>query len=167
MDLNGRPEPPHVADELDTLLGFLDFQRGTFLWKVEGLTPEQLGTPALHPSKLTLHGLVRHLTEDELSWLVTPFSGTPAPYPYWTEETPDASWSDLDPSQYADDLQRYQDAVAQARTAIAGVPADHVAVDEGTSYTLRWIVTHMIEEYARHNGHADLLREHLDGATGE
>ncbi len=167
MELHGRVDPPNIADEMETLLGFLDFQRGTFLWKCEGLTPEQLGTAALRPSELTLHGMVRHLTEDELGWLVAPFTEAPTPYPYWSEAAPGAAWSDLDPAGYDEDLQRYKDSVAQARAAIAGLPGDHVAVDDGTSYSLRWIVTHMIEEYARHNGHADLLREHLDGATGE
>jgi hypothetical protein len=167
MDLHGRVDPPLIADELDTLLGFLDFQRGTFLWKCEGLTPEQLGTAVLAPSKLTLHGMLRHLTEDELGWLVAPFTDAPTPYPYGTDAEPGAAWSHLDPANYAADLQRYTDAVTQARTAIAGLPADRQVEDEGTTYSLRWIVTHMIEEYARHNGHADLLREHLDGATGE
>ncbi|MEV6288739.1 DinB family protein [Kribbella sp. NPDC051770] len=167
MELHGRVDPPYIAGELETLLGFLDFQRGTFRWKIEGLTPEQLGTAVLAPSALTLHGLVRHLTEDELGWFVGPFSEGATSYPYSSDAAPDAAWSELDPAAYAADLQRYHDSVEQARAAIAGLPGDHVVDDEGTSYSLRWIVTHMIEEYARHNGHADLLREHLDGSTGE
>ena len=155
------------AGEKETLVGILDFQRATLRWKCDGLTPEQLGTPAVEPSTLTLHGLIRHLTEVEVGWFVGTFTNEPVVYAYSTSERPDADWTDLDPASYADDLRRYDAAVERARSAIADLEPGDVGSDEGTRITLRWVLAHMIEEYARHNGHADLLRERLDGSTGE
>ncbi|HEY0475397.1 MAG TPA: DinB family protein [Kribbella sp.] len=167
MDLNGRPDPPTEAGEKETLVAFLDFQRATLRWKCEGLTPEQLGTAAVEPSGMTLHGLIRHLTEVEVGWFVGTFTDEPVVYAYSSAEDPDADWTDLDPAAYADDLRRYDEAVDRARAAIADLQPGDVREDEGTRYTVRWVLAHMIEEYARHNGHADLLRERLDGSTGE
>jgi hypothetical protein len=167
MDLNGRPDPPTEAGEKETLTAFLDFQRATLRWKCEGLTAEQLGTAAVEPSGMTLHGLIRHLTEVELGWFVGTFTDEPVVYAYSSPENPDADWTDLDPAAYADDLRRYDEAVDKARAVIADLAPGDVGEDEGTRFTLRWVLAHMIEEYARHNGHADLLRERLDGSTGE
>jgi uncharacterized protein DUF664 len=169
MELHGRSDPPTEAGEKETLVAFLDFQRGTFRWKCDGLTPEQLGTAAVAPSTLTLHGLLRHITEDELGWFVGCFTGKPAEYPYSADDHPARAWTDLDPATYADDLRRYDEAVIAARAAIADLDPGFIGTDEddGKRYSLRWVLTHMIEEYARHNGHADLLRETLDGSTGE
>ncbi|TDU84185.1 uncharacterized protein DUF664 [Kribbella voronezhensis] len=167
MDLNGRPDPPTEAGEKETLVAFLDFHRATLRWKCEGLTPKQLGTALLAPSRLTLHGLIRHLTEVEVGWFVGTFTNEPVVYAYTSPDNPDADWNDLNPAAYADDLRRYDEAVDRARAAIADLDPDFIGEDEGKRFTLRWVLAHMIEEYARHNGHADLLREHLDGATGE
>ncbi|GAA1658933.1 DinB family protein [Kribbella alba] len=167
MDLNGRPDPPTEAGEKETLTAFLDFQRATLRWKCEGLTPEQLGTAAVEPSGMTLHGLVRHLTEVEIGWFVGTFTDEPVVYAYSSPESPNADWTGLDPAAYADDLRRYDEAVDKARAVIADLAPGDVGEDEGTRFTLRWVLAHMIEEYARHNGHADLLRERLDGSTGE
>jgi hypothetical protein len=167
MDLQGRPDPPTEAGEKETLVGFLDFQRATVRLKIEGLTREQLGTAAVEPSGMTLHGLIRHLTEDELGWFVGPFTDEPLIYPYTSAEDPDGDWNHLDPATYADDLRRYDESVAKARAVIADLEPDTIGEEDGQRYSLRWVLTHMIEEYARHNGHADLLRERLDGQTGE
>ncbi|GAA1568567.1 DinB family protein [Kribbella sancticallisti] len=167
MDLDGRPDPPTEAGEKETLAGFLDFQRATLLWKCEGLTPAQLGTPAVGPSSMTLHGLIRHLTEVELGWFVGTFTDEPVEYAYSSAERPEGDWIGLDPRQYAADLHRYHEAVDKARAVIADLEPGTIGEDDGRRYTLRWVLAHMIEEYARHNGHADLLRERLDGATGE
>jgi hypothetical protein len=167
MDLNGRPDPPTEAGEKETLIGFLDFQRATLRWKCEGLTPQQLGSTAVPPSSMSLHGLIRHVTEDELGWFVGTFTGEPIKWPYSSAENPERVWTDLNPAEYYADLHRYDEAVERARAVIADLEPDHVGEDEGKRYTLRWVLTHMIEEYARHNGHADLLRERLDGSTGE
>ncbi|MFC5267786.1 DinB family protein [Kribbella qitaiheensis] len=167
MDLNGRPDPPTDAGEKETLVGFLDFQRATLRWKCEGLTPEQLGTAAIDPSSMTLHGLVRHLTEVELGWSVGTFTDEPVVYAYSSRENPEGDWIGLDPSQYDADLHRYDEAVERARSVVKDLDPGYTVEDDGKRYTLRWVLAHMIEEYARHNGHADLLRERLDGSTGE
>jgi hypothetical protein len=167
MDLNGRPDPPMEAGEKETLTGFLDFQRATLRWKCEGLTPEQLGVAAVGPSRMTLHGLVRHLTEVEVGWFVGTFTDEPVKYAYSSDGRPDGDWTDLDPSGYVGDLRRYDEAVVRARAVVAGLQPGDVGEDEGRPITLRWVLVHMIEEYARHNGHADFLRERIDGATGE
>jgi hypothetical protein len=116
---------------------------------------------------MTLHGLIRHLTEVEIGWFVGTFTGEPVKYAYSSDERPDADWTDLDPARYADDLRRYDEAVEKARAIVAGLKPGDVGNDEGRPITLRWVLAHMIEEYARHNGHADFLRERIDGATGE
>ncbi|HEU4946420.1 MAG TPA: DinB family protein [Kribbella sp.] len=167
MELNGRPDPPLEAGEKETLTGFLDFQRATLRWKCDGLTPEQLGRRAVEPSTMTLHGLIRHLTEVEIGWFVGTFTDEPVIFAYSSDERPAGDWTDLDPAQYADDLRRYDEAVAKARAIVSRLQPGDVGEDEGKPVTLRWVLTHMIEEYARHNGHADLLRERIDGATGE
>jgi Protein of unknown function (DUF664) len=167
MDLNGRPDPPTEAGEKETLVGFLDFQRATLRWKCEGLTPEQLGTTAVAPSSMTLHGLIRHLTENELGWFVGTFTDEPVVNAYTSPERPEGDWIDADAQHYYADLRRYDEAVERARAVIADLDPDHVGEDEGQRFTLRWVLAHMIEEYARHNGHADLIRERLDGSTGE
>ncbi|NEA32395.1 DinB family protein [Streptomyces sp. SID13031] len=167
MDLNGRPDPPTEAGEKETLVGFLDFQRATLRWKCEGLTPEQLGTAAIEPSSMTLHGLLRHLTEVELGWFVDTFTDEEVVYAYSSPEHPEGDWTGLDPQQFSADLRRYDEAVERARAVVAELEPGHIGEDEGRPYSLRWVLAHMIEEYARHNGHADLLRERLDGSTGE
>ncbi|MEU4389644.1 DinB family protein [Kribbella sp. NPDC023855] len=167
MDLNGRPDPPTEAGEKETLVGFLEFQRATLRWKCEGLTAQQLGSAVVAPSSMTLHGLIRHLTENELGWFVGTFTDELVPVLYSSPTNPEGDWTDLEPGQFSADLRRYDEAVGRARAVIAGLEPDHVGEDEGRRYTLRWVLAHMIEEYARHNGHADFLRERLDGATGE
>jgi hypothetical protein len=86
---------------------------------------------------------------------------------YSSPEHPEADWTDLDPRQFSADLRRYDEAVERARSVIAELDPDQVGEEGGRRYSLRWVLAHMIEEYARHNGHADLLRERLDGSTGE
>jgi hypothetical protein len=93
MELKGRPDPPTEAGEKETLTGFLDFQRATLRWKVDGLTPEQLGVAAVEPSTMTLHGLVRHLTEVELGWFVGTFTDEPVVHAYSSDERPDGDWA--------------------------------------------------------------------------
>lgn len=167
MDLDGRPDPPTEAGEKETLVGFLDFQRATLRLKCEGLTPEQLGTPSVDPSSMTLHGLIRHLTEVEVGWFVGTFTDEPVEYAYSSDENPEGDWIGLNPRQYTADLHRYDEAVERARSVITDLEPGTIGDDDGKRYTLRWVLAHMIEEYARHNGHADLLRERLDGSTGE
>lgn len=160
-----RPEPPiNPADERTALEDRLDYQRTTLLAKCGGLTPEQLTLQSVPPSTLSLLGLIRHLSGVE-AWFHT-YDGQPDHMFFWNY-VPGASdgFEGVDVAYAADDLARYQASVARSREAVSGLSLDETS--PGDDYTLRWIYLHMIEEYARHNGHADLLRERIDGVTGE
>jgi uncharacterized damage-inducible protein DinB len=176
FDAQGRPEPPYAGDEAATLLGFLDFQRATLAWKCAGLDAEGLRA-TVAASSLTLGGLLKHLALVEDHW-----------FSCWLHDRDQAPpWNDVDWDAdrdwefrtAADDsperlLALWQDAVARSRELVdealasggLGQLAKHVGRD-GEQPSLRWILCHMVEEYARHNGHADLIRESVDGATGE
>jgi|SRR5829696_766219 len=163
-----RTDPPWTGDERATLEGFLDYHRDTLLWKCAGLRPEQLATRPVPSTNLSLLGLVRHLAEVERSWFRRRFAGEDAPPIWYTEAEPDR---DIDPPADADadaDLAAYRAEVEACRAVVAGSGLeDTFTTGRGETATLRWIFVHMIEEYARHNGHADLLREAIDGVTGE
>lgn len=159
-----RIEPPNnPVDERAALEDRLEFQRTTLLLKCGGLTPEQLVLRSVPPSAMSLLGLVRHLSGVE-AWFHE-YDGQPDHLYFWDYMPGAAKGFDADPSRAADDLASYQASVARSRAAVAGLGLDEVS--PGEDYTLRWIYLHLIEEYARHNGHADLLRERIDGATGE
>jgi uncharacterized damage-inducible protein DinB len=175
LDEHGRPEPPLTGDEAATLLGFLDYQRATLAWKCGGLDAAGLNA-TVGKSSITLGGLLKHLAHVEHHWFsrrlherddVAPWNGVD-----WAAD-PDWDWrsaADDSPEQLA---ALWQDTVARSRAlvdealAAGGLdqPSKHRWSDGPRS--LRWILCHMIEEYARHNGHADLIRESVDGATGE
>ena len=165
-----RIRPPAAGDERATLTGFLDYQRQTLLLKCSGLTPEQLLRRATPPSTLCLLGLVRHLTEVEHGWLVRRFAGGEGKGPYG-EGDADLDVFEADEQSVAAAFTLYAAQVAESRQLVSGAELDamtrvvHPAT--GKHFSLRWILVHLIEEYARHNGHADLLREAIDGATGE
>jgi uncharacterized damage-inducible protein DinB len=160
-----RPEPPHEADERATLAGFLDWQRATLAWKCEGLTDSQLRERAVPPSSLSLLGLVRHLAGVERGWFRIVLGGEdPA---HLGDRDPAAVWQ-VDTADVAVAFADWRDACDESRAVVAAAPSlDVTGDDEGERFSLRWIMAHMIEEYARHNGHADVLRERIDGATGE
>ena len=165
-----RAEPDRVADERTALDQLLCYQRATLLSKCAGLTAAQLKERAVPPSTLSLLGLVRHMTEVERWWFRMHANGEDLEFPY----DPDQSGADFHDTAGADaasDLEAYGRETEAARTAVAGKSLDLVVPSRGhhpeRSRDLRWIYLHMIEEYARHNGHADLLREAIDGATGE
>ncbi|MBB5085016.1 DinB family protein [Nonomuraea endophytica] len=165
-----RIEPPVDGDERSTLEGFLDYHRQTLAWKCEGLTDEQLRTRALPPSTMSLLGLIRHMAEVERSWFRRRLGGqTDLPFIYVTDEDPDADFDRVDEDGRAGAFKTWESEIAAAREATAGVPLDGVVhrTREPLTVSVRWVYFHMIEEYARHNGHADLLRERIDGATGE
>jgi hypothetical protein len=163
-----RPEPPLIADERTMLRGFLDFHRATLAWKCDGLTDEQLREQASPPSTLSLLGLVRHLAEVERTWFRKVVNG---------EDLPNV-WS------HADDYQTAYDASGSGRAeafAAWTVEVEHSRRIEGEAPSLelvvhnpRWkedvnlrlVMLHLIHEYARHNGHADLIREGVDGTVG-
>jgi uncharacterized damage-inducible protein DinB len=167
-----RSEPALTAGERDMLNGWLDYHRATLTWKCEGLTDAQLRDRAVLPSGLCLLGLVRHLAENERAWFRNVLLGEDLPLLYCTPEDPDADFNDVDTADVAAVFADFERECASARQAVASVP-DLGALSKrpddrtGGQFSLRWILTHMIEEYARHNGHADLLRERIDGATGD
>ena len=159
-----RQEPPYVADERTTVDGWLDYHRETLLWKCDGLDDEQLRTVPFPSSRLSLLGLVRHMTDVERGW-VLPFLGLEGGPLYGTDEDRDGEF-DLSTADAARDLARFRSETDALRQALRTRHLDEVEVDEGEDLSLRWILTHLVEEYARHNGHADLIREAIDGSTG-
>jgi uncharacterized damage-inducible protein DinB len=164
-----RPEPPYEADERTTLTAFLDWQRATLAWKCEGLTDEQLRLRAVEPSSLSLVGLVRHMTDVERGWFRRTLAGEDVPALYWADEDDDGDFNQSDTADIAEAFAAWRREIDIARANVAAASSLDVTGTnrKGAKISLRWILTHMIEEYARHNGHADFLRERIDGATGE
>ena len=164
-----RPEPDLVADERRSLEQWLDFQRSTLLMKCSGLDAEQLKRRSVPPSRLSLLGLVRHMVEVERWWFRIHAAGEKVGLLY----DPDSVGLDfeaLDEADAAADLEAFRRECDAARASVAGRSLDDTVPGQGhhtgRERDIRWIFVHMIEEYARHNGHADLLREAIDGTTG-
>jgi hypothetical protein len=160
--------PPPTAAERELLVAFLAFERATFRMKCDDLTAEQLRMRSVPSSTMSLLGLVRHLAEVERNWLRRGIAGEDAPPIYFSEHTPDGDFDDIDTPDPDEAFATWQRECDAGDAIIAAHSLDDVDVraeEEGDS--LRWILVHMIEEYARHNGHADLLRERIDGVTGE
>jgi uncharacterized damage-inducible protein DinB len=158
-----------AAGERAMLEAFLDRHRRTLLVKCAGLTGEQLATRATPPSTLSLLGLVRHLADVERNWFQRVLDGRAVPGIFWTDAAPDGDFDDVDPARAAEDLATFHAEIAAGREIAARHELDDVGRlrRTGGEVSLRWIYMHLIEEYARHNGHADLLREAIDGVTGE
>ena len=165
-----RIDPPFEADEKTTLLAYIDFHRDTLTWKCEGLTPEQLATRAVPTSTLSLLGIVRHMAEVERGWFDR-IEGQKRPGIYFTDAEPDLEFDGAvgDAAVVAQAFADWHAEIDHARAVAERTPLEATFPHErhGASISHRWVLMHMIEEYARHNGHADLLREAIDGATGE
>jgi uncharacterized damage-inducible protein DinB len=162
---HNRPEPPKTAPPIEMISAFLDFQRATLLWKVSGLTDEQLRRPMV-PSGTSLLALVKHSAAVETSWFQTKFAGLDAPNTY-TPEDPDSDWR-IEPDDTTEAIiASYIDACEKSRAIVRSASWDDPSKREGRPETLGWILCHMLEEISRHVGHADILREQIDGATGE
>ncbi|MEU5010538.1 DinB family protein [Streptomyces sp. NPDC021749] len=163
-----RRDFPTAAGEREMLQGWLDFHRDTLLTKCAGLTGEQLAEAANPPSTLTLLGLVRHLTDVERTWFRQRFLGEQIPDVHITEENLDADFDDADPAAAEADVTAFRAEIEACDKAVADHDLDETFTSpRGAPLNLRWVYVHMIEEYARHNGHADLLRERIDGVTGD
>jgi uncharacterized damage-inducible protein DinB len=176
IDDVGRPEPEPAVDETDTLLGFLDFQRATFEWKCRGLGADGLAT-RVAASSMTLGGIMKHLAWVEDHWFSHFLHDAERSEPWRSVDwSADSNWEwNSAALDEPDELRRlWLASVDASRARVAEALArggmDQLSRrtwDSGESPSLRWILVHMIEEYARHNGHADLIREAIDGSTGE
>ena len=176
LDEHGRPEPPVAGDETATLLGFLDYQRATLAWKCAGLDAAGLRA-TVGASSMTLGGMLKHLALVEDAWFSRSLHGQGYQPPWdavdWAAD-PDWEWRTA-ADDSPDELRAlWQASVERSRELVAAALAegglDQLARrtwSDGRAPSLRWIIAHMIEEYARHNGHADLIRESVDGSTGE
>ena len=149
------------------LESWLQFHRATLAMKCDGLSDEQLRDRAAPPSSLSLLGLVRHMADVELNWFRRVLSGEDAPGLFWSEANPDGEFNDVDGASVEEGFTRWREECANARQVAGRMALDDTGVRRGERVSLRWVFVHMIEEYARHNGHADLLRERIDGVTGD
>jgi len=149
------------------LRGLLDWHRSTLLFKCAGLSGEQLAQMPISGANLSLLGLIRHLAKVERIWFRRRFRGEQIDNLYSTSERPDADFEDLDPAQAEADYAQLLAEQEVARQATAGAPLDATFIHpDGDEVSLRLVFNHMIAEYARHNGHADLIRQRVDGVTG-
>ena len=164
-----RVDPPYIGDEREILTAYLDFHRATFEAKCTGVPTECLSERTVSPSNLTLHGLVRHLAGVERWWFRIQFAGEDIPLLYYSDDDPNQDFDRLegDVSEAFDvwrhECQRSREIVAVAQS----LEQTGTVMSTGQPVSLRRVIVNMIAEYARHNGHADLLREAIDGATGQ
>jgi hypothetical protein len=176
IDDVGRPEPEPAVGEIETLLGFLDYQRATLKWKCEGVDAAGLCVK-IASSSITLGGLLKHMTFVENEWFARWIPDNERLEPWlsidWSTQ-PDWEWESAAQDLPAVLMGQWLEAVDVSRsitkTALAGGGLEQLAKRKwpnGEAPSLRWILVHMIEEYARHNGHADFIRESIDGSVGE
>lgn len=167
---DNRTDAPMTGGEAAVLAHWLDLYRETVLLKIAGLDAEQLCERSVSPSTMSLIGVVRHLTEVEAYWLREVLEGEPdVPDYYSTPGRPDGDFDDIDPSTVGDDVAAYRREVERTRAIVTrwtDLSALARGRRKGKQGNLRWILVHLIEEYARHLGHMDLLRERVDGRTG-
>jgi uncharacterized damage-inducible protein DinB len=168
MDIH-RSAPPRSAPERVMLEAWLDYHRITLEIKCSGLSPEQLRMRAVPPSSLSLLGLVRHIAEVERNWFRRALANEDAPPYYYSDDDPDGDFDNVDTADVAEAFATWRAECAHARAVVASFSdLDALGRDEMRPGrpSVRWVLVHMIEEYARHNGHADLLREVIDGVVG-
>lgn len=176
-----RVDPGFTDGDRAQLEQWLDYHRATLLLKVEGLDDESLRARPVPTSLMSLHGLVRHMAEVERNWFRRVLAGEALPTGiYWDDDHEEGDFeipgrlgadevaaTGLEPDTFACDLAVWQAEIDKARAIAADHGLDDTGLRRGNPVSLRWIELHMLEEYARHNGHADLLRELLDGTVGE
>jgi hypothetical protein len=160
-----------AADERATLMTFLDYQRAILARKAEGLTDEQSRRTACPPSDLTILGLIRHMADVDKGWSQRAVLGAKVEPIYYGRAHPDGDKDgDFHPPPDAtleEALTTYWDVIAESNRVFAAASLDDIEASSRAQYSVRWILVHLVEEYARHCGHADLLRQAIDGATGD
>jgi uncharacterized damage-inducible protein DinB len=162
-----RREPEYVLGERDMLEGWLEFHRTTLVLKCEGVEDAKRKQRPVPTSELSLHGLLRHMAEVERSWFRRALLSDPeAPFIYCLNGSDESDLSPLEAADWEVDLSNWEAECEASRRAAASRDLDDTGLRDGKPVSLRWIYCHMIEEYARHNGHADLIREMVDGAVG-
>ena len=162
-----REDPRRVAGERPMYQSWLDFHRGTLLWKCAGLSDAQLKSASVPPSALTLLGLLRHMAEVERWWFRTKAAGLELPDLYCPDDDKDGDFDNVADADVERDRATFKAECLAADEAVREMSLDDTFAGRDGPISLRWAYVHMIEEYARHNGHADLLRERIDGATGD
>jgi hypothetical protein len=170
-DSDPRDEPPMEADERSTLAAFLRWYRHTLELKCSDLDASDLARRAVEPSSMSLLGLIRHMAEVERSWFRVVMAGEDAP-PHFSADTadPDFDGAVPDPAVVNEAWDVWRAEVANAERFVADAPSLDIKGARPTDrgfVSLRWVLIHMVEEYARHVGHADLLRERIDGRVGQ
>lgn len=179
MDEYGRPEPPQQGSEAATVLGYLEFMRATLEWKCRDVDDEGLRA-SLDPTAMTLGGLLKHVAWVEDYWCTQTLAGQPMPEPWasvdWSTAGEDWEWTSAADDTGVELREQWVRSVERSRVVVDGLLAGdeeaamsrtHGAWGGQAQVSLRWVLVHLVEEYARHNGHADLLREAVDGHTGE
>jgi uncharacterized damage-inducible protein DinB len=162
-----REEPAFLLPERQMLEGWLELHRSTLMRKCDGLSDGQLRERAVPPSSMSLLGLVRHMADVEQNWFRRVLSREDVPGIFWSPENVDGDFDDVDTASTEEAFTAWRRECDNARAVAARMQLDDTGLRYGNPCSLRWVYAHMIEEYARHNGHADLLRERIDGATGE
>jgi uncharacterized damage-inducible protein DinB len=161
-----RTEPPYILGERAMLEAWLEFHRTTLLLKCEGLDDVSRKARPIPSSLLSLHGLLRHMAEVERSWFQRTLLIDDCGWIWLDPNIDDSELVPLDDADWESDVATWQAQCDASRAAAAAHALDDTGLRHGEPCSLRWIYVHMIEEYARHNGHADLLRELVDGAVG-
>ena len=158
---------PRVGDELTMLKAYLDHYRETFELKCAGVASVRMSERSSPPSTMSLHGLARHLAGVERWWFPIHFAGIDLPMLYYSDDDPDQDFESLD-GDPLEALEVWRVECERSRRIVDDAPSldDTGAIERNGSYTLRWLMLRMIAEYAQHVGHADLLREGIDGAVG-
>jgi len=162
-----RTNPPEIADERSMLVNWLAYHRATVRVKCEGLTDEQMRMRSVPPANLSLLGLVRHLAEVEAFWWREVVEARGYCSLYCSANNRDGDWDFPEGADVAQAWRAWERECAHADEVFASCELDDIVKERTNENSVRWIMVHLIEEYARHNGHADLLRQCIDGVTGE
>ena len=161
-----RPEPPDNGNERDIVTGFLDFLRASAVFKAQGLSDADAARRLL-PSLTTVSGLLRHLADVERVWFRERMDGQTGVPTRWSDADPDGEFRIGPNDSLAAIISDYEDACAESREVFSRYDLDDTLSQGDAKHNVRWVLTHMIEETGRHCGHLDILRELLDGTTGE